>query len=201
MTRLMRDSVTPSDIPVAGTQLVMGYGTGTYTWPATGWARFPGVPHVRVDTRGTAPSTCDVLDVETGDVSAVAAPAWVKARRAATGAAAYPPVIYTTRSQLTALFNAMQAAGLHIVDDFRLIIATLDGTERVADMTGVTAVQHRGTISTGGHWDESLVYDDGWYPPPPTPVPAPVTMHGIVVQLPSGQVRGVSSADGGAHWA
>jgi hypothetical protein len=34
------------------------------------------------------------------------------------------------------LFNAMNAAGLRIVHDFRLWIATLDGTKTVPDMTG-----------------------------------------------------------------
>jgi hypothetical protein len=47
------------------------------------------------------------------------------------------------------LFNEMNAAGLEIVRDFRTWIATLDGTQRVHDMTGVT--------------DESIVYDDNWH--------------------------------------
>ncbi len=72
----------------------------------------------------------------------------------------------------------MNEAGLHIVKDFRLWIATLDGTQAVHDMTGVTAVQYKrarkrkpdGTWAeapsdsvTEGHFDESLVYDDDWH--------------------------------------
>ena len=72
----------------------------------------------------------------------------------------------------------MNAVGLQVVRDFRLWIATLDGTETVHDMTGVTAVQHKraprehadGTLAeppsdsvTAGHYDESIVYDDHWH--------------------------------------
>jgi hypothetical protein len=58
----------------------------------------------------------------------------------------------------------MNAAGLQIVRDFRTWIATLDGTKTVHDMTGVTAVQYAGENMTGGHYDESAVYDDLWHP-------------------------------------
>ena len=60
----------------------------------------------------------------------------------------------------------MNAAGLEIVKDFRLWIATLDGTKTVPDMTGVTAVQFAGENMTGGHFDESIVYDDDWHRSP-----------------------------------
>jgi hypothetical protein len=36
----------------------------------------------------------------------------------------------------------------------------------VADMTGVTAVQFAGENMTGGHYDESIVYDDEWHRTP-----------------------------------
>jgi hypothetical protein len=35
----------------------------------------------------------------------------------------------------------------------------------VADMTGVTFVQDRGADLTGGHFDESIVYDPHWKTP------------------------------------
>ena len=95
-------------------------------------------------------------------------PLWVRAhRRLHPGG--YPPVIYCSRTLLTPVFNALNAAGMRVVRDFRLWPATLDGTRKLADMTGVTAVQARGEAQTGGHYDESDVYDDAWLAPP-TPV-------------------------------
>jgi len=64
------------------------------------------------------------------------------------------------------MFNAMNAAGLEIVKDFRFWIVTLDGTKKVADITGVTAVQFAGPTMTGGHYNESIVYDDEWHRTP-----------------------------------
>jgi hypothetical protein len=131
--------------------------------------------------------------------------AWVRSKRLATPNA-YPPIIYANRATLTPLFNAMNKAGLHIVHDFRLWIATLDGTKTVKDMTGVTAVQHAGEKITGHHYDESIVYDGAWLRPPPPPVPPapPIPVeHGYLVMASSlgGFLgRAVQSADGGKSW-
>jgi hypothetical protein len=162
MTRIMRDSTTPTDIPVHGTDLVAGYSNGNFKWSAEGFARFHTIPHVHIDVNGTNPEGAGVLDCEKGDCDVHQAVTWAKARKAA-HPEGYPPVIYCNRSTLTPLFNAMNAAGLHIVRDFRLWIATLDGTKTVPDMTGVTAVQFAGENMTGGHFDESIVYDDNWH--------------------------------------
>jgi len=118
-----------------------------------------------------------VLDVEPGCAPIEAAPPWVRARRRLLPDA-YPPILYANRTTLTPLFNALEADGLHVVRDFRLWIATLDGTRKVADMTGVTAVQYKrgrnrdeqghwteepGPAVAEGHFDESIVYDDEWH--------------------------------------
>jgi len=58
----------------------------------------------------------------------------------------------------------MRAAGLHVKKDFRLWVTTLDGTKKISPMRGVTAVQYAGEDITGGHYDESIVYDDNWHP-------------------------------------
>ena len=58
-------------------------------------------------------------------------------------------------------------------------------------MTGVTAVQYAGEAQTGGHYDESVVYDAAWLAPA-KPVPAPVPA-GPVDPVPGGVVR---TADG-----
>ena len=162
----MRDSTNLRDIPIHGTDLVAGYVNGNFVASKEDFARFHGIPHVHIDVFGTDPEDAGVLDFEPGDRQDPAMAAiWAKRRRAAFPGH-YPPVIYCNRSQLTLLFNGMNAAGLEIVKDFRLWIATLDGTKTVADMTGVTAVQFAGERITGGHYDESIVYDDDWHRSP-----------------------------------
>lgn len=178
MTRIMRDSTAAADIPVNGTQLAAGYGNGAFKWSPQDYARFPDAAHVYIDAIGSDPAGCGVLDVETGDATVATAVTWTKARLALKPS--YPPVIYCNRSTLTPLFNAMNAAGLHVIRDFRLWVATLDGTKTLPDMTGVTAVQWGGQAQTGGHYDESIVYDDSWHAPAP-----PQTAY-IVVRLPDG---------------
>lgn len=167
MTRIMRDSTSAADIPVKGTELVAGYRNGAFAWTPADYNRFPGIPHVYIDVTGASPENSGVVDVEPLDVGVAGAVRWVKLRWAAIhgGKAGtdYPPITYCNRATLTPLFNAMGVAGLKIVRDFRLWIATLDGTETVPDMTGVTAVQARGASLTGGHYDESIVYDDAWH--------------------------------------
>ena len=160
--RRLRDSSTFADIPLAGTDIVAVYRTGHVgvATPAQVKARFGDIPVCWIDVLGTDP-TCDVLDVEPGDADVTTAVGWVKAKLALKPS--YPPIIYCDRSHLTPLFNAMNAAGLQIATHFRLWIATLDGTTKtVPDMTGVTAVQWAGQAHTGGHWDDSIVYDAAW---------------------------------------
>lgn len=181
--RIMRDSTTATDIPTAGTQLVAGYANGRYAWTDADWRRFPGIPHVYIDVNGTDPKA-GVLDVETGDATVTTAVTWVKARLAL-GPGDYPPVIYCNRATLTPLFNAMDAAGLHVVRDFRLWVATLDGTAELPNMLGVSAVQYKGESLTGGHYDESVVHDPQWRAPAATPPPVTATEY-IVIRLPDG---------------
>jgi hypothetical protein len=56
MTRIMRDSTTPTDITHHGTDLVAGYSNGNFKWSKAGFARFPGIPHVHIDVNGTNPA-------------------------------------------------------------------------------------------------------------------------------------------------
>ena len=163
MTRLMRDSTSLKDIPIHGTDLVAGYVNGSFTASEQDFARFHAIPHVHIDVLGTAADEAGVLDFEQGNPPTPnTCVEWAKKRNELHPG--YPAVIYCDRSHLTPLFNAMNAAGLQIKKDFRLWIATLDGTKTVHDMTGVTAVQFAGASMTGGHYDESIVYDDAWHP-------------------------------------
>lgn len=149
----------------------MGYANGDYAWSPADWARFPKAVHVTIDTNGNDPGA-DVLDVEVGDATPEHAPSWAKLHREL-----HPdgplPVLYCNRSTLTRLFNAMAANGLHIGTDFLIGIATLDGTKRVDDMTGVAFVQYAGESQTGAHYDESIVYMDSWKPSATAPTPPP----------------------------
>lgn len=200
MTRIMRDSTTPGDIPLEGTQLAAGYGNGHYAWDAAGWARFHGIPRATIDVDGSQWYR-DVLDVERYDATVATAVDWVRAKWQRQ--VIYPPVIYCNRSTLTPLFNALNAAGFQVVHHFRLWVATLDGTRELPDMTGVTAVQYASAEMTGGHYDESIVYDDAWTPGMPAPTPKPPVqqpMHGVLVELPGGQPKPLTSLDGGQTW-
>lgn len=160
MTRIMRDSTRAGDIPVKGTELAAGYTNGLFVWSGSDFARFPGVPHVHIDVNGTHPVQAGVLDVEKGDASVTEAVLWTRAKHAL----GQPnPVIYCNRSTLTPLFNAMNSAGFRPDHGFRLWVATLDGTKKLDDMTGVVAVQYAGESITKGHYDESIVYDNSWH--------------------------------------
>lgn len=189
MTRIMRDSTNPNDIPVDGTQLAAGYANGAISqWPANSWDRFPNAQKVTIDVLGNTPSA-DVLDVEPGNASNMTAAYWVRSKLALNDD--YLPIIYCSRSNLTPLFNTLNTAGYFINVHFKLWIATLDGTKSVPDMTGVTAVQYAGQTQTGGHYDESIVYDDQWKPTIVTP-----QLQGVLVELPNGTTHNMISTDG-----
>lgn len=164
MTRIMRDSTSPGDIPTDGTQLVAGYINGNYAWTQAGWDRFT-VPHITIDVNGTRPDA-DVLDVEAGDATVDTAVRWVQQKR--NMPADYFPVIYCDRSTLPPLFSAMAESGLYPGHHFGLWVATLDGTKDFNGIPGLAAIQYAGEDLTGGHYDESQVYDDKWKPTSPS---------------------------------
>jgi hypothetical protein len=173
MTRIMRDSTTAADIPLAGTQLAAGYVNGRFVWSPADWARFPGIPHVRIDVTGADPAGADVLDTETGDASPATANTWLRAKIARGD---HMPVIYCNRSTQPLVEQA--TGNLIHGRDYWFWIATLDGTQRLPDMTGVVAVQYAGQAQTGAHYDQSIVYDDAWMPSAPPPPPSSGTQSG-----------------------
>jgi hypothetical protein len=171
--RTMRDSTVLRDIPVQGTDIIAAYVNGMYASTlAQVRARFPHQQVAWIDVNGSRPDAAGILDVEAGDATPAEAALWARTRHTL-HPGAYPPIIYCNRATLTPVFNTLNAAGLAIGPGFRLWIATLDGTKKVADMTGVTAVQYAGETQTGGHYDESVVYDDTWLAPPKPPAPPP----------------------------
>lgn len=160
MTRIMRDSTAPADIPTAGTDLVAGYLDGSFAWPSAGWARFTSAPHVTIDVNGTRPDA-DVLDVETGDATPSGSVVWIRKALAVAGRADVP-VLYCNQSNRPAIIADQSAAGFAAGRDYKLWVATLDGTQTLSDMTGVVAVQYAGEALTGHHYDQSIVVDDTW---------------------------------------
>lgn len=194
--RIGRDSIYSDHIPVAGTDIAMGYSNGH--WPSYKdlRTRFPNIAIASIDVNGSD-ITADILDVENGDATPAGAVTWVKSKKAHDGAGKYPPILYANRSTLTPLFNALNAAGFQVKRDFRLGIATLDGTKSVKDMTGVTYVQYLENVAA--NFDESVIWDQEWKKSA-VPVPPPVvTQHGVLVAVPSGATHAVSSTDG-VHW-
>jgi hypothetical protein len=182
MVRIMRDSTTAADIPLNGTDMAAGYVNGRFAWDPGAWARFGNRPTVRIDVNGTDPGAAGVLDVEAGDATPGEAPLWVKARRQLhPGITGHGCTIYCSQSEEGAVVAAMAHAGLVPVQHYTLWLASWGISRTSADMLGkglgVVAVQWKGSINTGGHWDESIVYDDQWHPSPvpPPPPPAPPT--------------------------
>lgn len=162
MTRIMRDSVTPSIIRRDGLDMVAGYVNGSYAWSSAEWNLFPHIPHVTIDVNGSR-TTADVLDVEPGDASPAGAVRWVKAKKKLNGT--YPPVLYVNRSNRGAVQSALRSAGFKVHTDYRLWVATLDGTETLSDMDGVIAIQTKGSNLNHANYDESIVFDDQWKNP------------------------------------
>ncbi len=192
--RIGRDSITAAHIPIAGTDVAMGYVNGH--WPSANDfpQRFPNIPHVTIDVIGNRPDA-DVADVENGDLTPAGAVEWARAKLARGGD---KPVLYCNRGNITAIFNAMNAAGYNIVSHFYTWLATLDGTQRIADMTGVLAVQYLENVPA--NYDESIIWSDWWKQPAnPVPVPQP-TKTGVLVELPGGATHTLSSTDGGSTW-
>lgn len=168
MTRTMGDSARgPAAIPQT-VDIVALYRNGRFPAdPALAARRFPAkaVVTVWIDVNGTAPKTCQVLDVEKGDASPSAAPAWIRARRAAVHTSL--PTIYCDRSTYPDVVKACSAAGLLPGAHYQFWISTLDGTETMkgvplARTLGVVACQFKGGMTAA--WDESVVYDPDWHP-------------------------------------
>lgn len=167
MTRIMRDSVNAFNIPV-DTPIVAGYVNGHYAWNQASWDRFPGAyRHAGIDVFGTAPHVAGILDIEQYDATPAIAVEWVKARNAIHPS--YPPVLYVNRSNRDTVVKMQESAGHVLGKDFKLWVATLDGTEHLSDMNGVVAIQYKDT----GGYDESIVFDDKWHEAP-QPVKPPV---------------------------
>lgn len=147
--RRMYDSTNPWDIP-GDAQIVAGYVSGPYAWPASGWARFAGIPQVRIATQAVH-NVGNCLDVERGDATPEQAPDWVLRARAR----GEDPIVYVNElNGWAAVRHAFQSRG---IPEPHYWVAHYDGVRAIPD--GAVAKQFKGSAQTGGHWDESIAVD------------------------------------------
>lgn len=147
--RLMYDSVTATDIPRTAS-MVAGYVSGPYAWSASDWARFKGVPQVRIATQASH-NVGNCLDVERGDATPEQAPGWVKKRRAA----GEDPTVYC--NELNGWPAVRRAFHDQKIAEPHYWVARYDGVAQIP--SGAVAKQYRNATTSGGHYDLSIVAD------------------------------------------
>ena len=177
MALLMRDSVNPDAIPLAGLFVAAGYADGRYAWTSAQWARFDPVP-VKLSIVCFPGSDGDILDIEQGCASPADAAGWCDRfnrphRRR--------PTLYVNRGN----WNAVRAAiGSRPVDFW---VSTLDGSL----VSFAVAVQNCGALGSGdpcqtsGDYDESVILDPSWTGGMPVSISAHLTfpspIHGRIL--------------------
>jgi len=167
-TRTMGDSSTFGDVP-RKVDIVAVYDDGNFGVPAPGELEkhYPHSQfgHCWIDVNGSHPEA-DVRDWETGDKSG-SLEGWVVEHNKLKGK--NDAVIYCNKSTIPEVrrLTGGQILGKH----YFLFIATLDGTQYRAH--GVIACQDKGSVQTGGHYDQSEVYDDRFWRKTGTDAPKP----------------------------
>jgi hypothetical protein len=152
----MGDSSTFGDVPnkfdVVGAYANGHFGVATIAQLAE---KYPGRGHVLFDVLGDRPDA-QARDWENGDKGGNLA-TWVVDHNLHTRIK--DAVIYCDRSTIP---EVRRLTGKQILaQDYWLHVSTLDGTEYTGE--GVIACQNKGSKLTGGHWDESVVYNDDFY--------------------------------------
>lgn len=165
--RMMRDSTTASDIP-ADTPAVAYYIDGAFAWPEEALDRFDAVPALPI-TVNPAHNIGQFLDCESGDATPGQCPAWVQMRRTS-GAR---PGVYCNRSTWPVVQAAFARANVAQPDWW-----IADWTGQPHAIPGAAIVQYSDPSTSGGHFDDSEVFDESLLPAPvtapaPTPVPTP----------------------------
>jgi hypothetical protein len=152
----MGDSSTFGDVPdrfdIVGAYINGHYGVATMERLNE---RYPNRGHVLFDVLGDSPDA-HIRDWENGDKGG-SLEQWVIDHNKITKV--NDAVVYCDRSTVP---EVRRLTGSQILgEDYYLFISTLDGTEIVGP--GIVACQHKGQKLTGGHWDESVVYDDRFW--------------------------------------
>lgn len=155
--RIFRDSVTPGQIPIDGTDGVMVYINGDYQWSFMQVDRFIRTKKqiVRIDVIGNAPMKAAILDVERYDATPQMAKTWIGQRNAFRGDA----TIYCSRSNLDELFSVCMG------EIYWVLIADWTGAPHECDIPMPPGVRQIGTqYASTPAWDVSSVYAAEWHP-------------------------------------
>lgn len=218
-----------SHIPVS-TRYVGGYvsGTADIMWTPGDWARFPDSRHIRIfQGHGELPDlrAFDEIDVESGAVTPAEAASIVRTRVLAgipwTG-------IYADDANLAATAEAIRAYGASIWNG-HVSCRLADWSLSEEEATAKVGLRIHGMTCMGVQWasptsnprtllpgtsltlreanadlsvvDATWIPSGGWGLPAPThPTPVPADETAVLVILPTGLSRRVTSLDGGATW-
>lgn len=216
-THLMVDTIGANALRLPPATTVAGYvtGTGVVPWSDSTWAHFTGVK-VRINqANGSNPLLGDVLDVENGCWSNSDAARAAKTRQDAKVQVS----LYTSRSNVSALVNACEAAGvtgghLWVADWSMSEVKAQQEVEAASGPWPVVAVQYAspssnpntnvpGTGKTLGEMNVDLsVKNAAWLAPAPVappvvtpPVVSPKVTDGMLVTADL-SARKVTSPDG-----
>jgi peptidoglycan hydrolase-like protein with peptidoglycan-binding domain len=163
------DSVTASDIPKEGTDVVMGYNGPSFRWSDADWAEFSGLPEIH--TALAVHIDGDELDIETGAVDPAdnaGIVGWVQRNPR-------PKVsLYMNGSTWPRIKGYIDVAGLTGKVVYR--VAAWNGRPSQAPGPDAWAVQYSAPgFGAPGHYDENEVYDLSWFDAgfvAPTPPPS-----------------------------
>lgn len=164
--RYMYDGIS-ADVPYIprNAQMVAGYvPPSVYAWSPGDWARFPGVPHVRITVAGSEPDAklASVVDVERGAFSPSQARLFVRQRNAFRPDTA---TVYVDEASLNDVLNA--CAGINY---WIWLAWYIMRPPTAADVAGIVARLRPGVrlaawqYTTGQHYDLSAVINPDWHP-------------------------------------
>lgn len=151
--RLLTDSTTPAGMP-RWADMQAFYVDGQFAATAQQIASWHG-PKVLITVTGNPSSDSDMIDVETGDATPDAIPAWYDARHAL---GVRNLGVYSNRDQFAACTAALgtRRAARWLATLGGPILHTFDGVP-------IDACQAFGSTLTGGDYDLSIVFNEAWH--------------------------------------
>lgn len=151
--RLLVDSTVPADMP-QWAEIQAFYVDGRFAATAQQIAARRG-PKVLITVTGNPASDSDCIDVENGDATPDAIPAWYDARHAL---GVRNLAVYCSRDKFAACTTALgtRRAARWLATLAGPVLHTYDGTP-------VDACQAFGENLTGGHYDLSVVFNEAWH--------------------------------------
>ena len=189
----MFDAINVDSLPPGGGAYA-GYVGGHWPTYTAVKARFPGVPVLSIAVTSTEDAEC--LDVEQGDATAADAPGWVRRQQ---GLGVALPVVYTSLSNVPAVMQALNAAGVWR-EQIRLWTAHYTEQQHICSPAacGVGVPVDGTQWHSGADYDESLLLDSFFTGPapvtvaavtPPVVIPPPPSLEdevAVLVSVPAG---------------